>query len=227
MPYSKAHILVVDDDTRLRELLQTFLMDNDFAVTIAAHAQDARQKIALFQFDIIVLDVMMPHETGFEFAVHLKKDNYVVPILLLTAMSETEDRILGLETGADDYLVKPFEPRELVLRIKAILRRTALIEERKANITFGEYSFELSSGRLQKKGEFINLTTGETQLLKVMAERSPEAVSRTEMAKIMGLAENERSVDVQITRLRKKIEADSSRPLHIQTVRGSGYALYI
>lgn len=224
---AKPHILVVDDDTRLRELLQTFLMDNGFAVTSAAHAPDARRKMALFLFDLIVLDVMMPYQNGIAFVDELKREKVPTPpILLLTAMAETEDRITGLEAGADDYLVKPFEPRELVLRIKAILRRTVVNEERKLQVNFGEYQFDTSSGRLQKNGEIINLTSGEVQLLKMMAEKSPEAVSRTALAKMMGAGDNERSVDVQITRLRKKIEADSSRPYYIQTIRGSGYALY-
>jgi two-component system phosphate regulon response regulator OmpR len=226
---SKPHILVVDDDTRLRDLLQTFLRDHGFAVTVATHAKDARAKLALFRFDLIVLDVMMPGETGIEFAQALHKENTVSlpPILLLTAMSETEDRITGLQAGADDYLTKPFEPMELVLRIRAILRRTAAGEHRKMLVNFGEYQFDSSTGRLQRNGEILNLTSGETQLLKVLAEKAPEATSRAELAAALGMGDNERNVDVQITRLRKKIEADSSKPIYIKTVRGAGYTLHL
>ena len=215
----KYHILVVDDDTRLRELLQQFLRDNGFSVTVAINAADARKKLALFKFDLIVLDVMMPEETGIEFA---KSFEGSTPILLLTAMAEPEDRITGLESGADDYLVKPFEPRELVLRINAILRRTA--SKTNASINFGEYS--LIGGILQKNGEVINLTSAELQLINALAEKSPNPVDREELAQILGTSANERNVDVQITRLRKKIELDSSKPIYIQTVRGAGYILY-
>ncbi|HEU5047786.1 MAG TPA: response regulator [Rickettsiales bacterium] len=223
-PLEKPHILVVDDDTRLRELLQTYLRDQGFAVTVAVNAKDARAKLALFRFDLMVLDVMMPGETGVELAHSLKREVIIPPILLLTAMAETEDRITGLETGADDYLTKPFEPRELVLRIQAILRRTN-ITSAKTFIQFGEFRFDLTNGNLQKNTETIFLTTSESQLLKTLAENSPEAVTRSDLAKSLGIGDNERNVDVQITRLRKKIEADSSRPVYIKTVRGSGYAL--
>jgi two-component system phosphate regulon response regulator OmpR len=141
-------------------------------------------------------------------------------------MAEADDRISGLEAGADDYLVKPFEPRELVLRIHAILRRTTAQTQRQARISFGEYEFDLQSSRLQKSGELVALTTGESQLLKALAEKAGESVSRTELAKALGGDSSERNVDVHITRLRKKIEAGSSRPLYIQTVRGAGYVLH-
>lgn len=220
----KPHILVVDDDTRLRELLMMFLHDQGFSVTMAVSAADARRKLALFRFDLMVLDVMMPGETGVKFAQSIKGN--APPVLLLTAMAETEDRIAGFEAGADDYLVKPFEPRELVLRIHAILRRTDKTSERKSVVMFGEYQFDVPQNRLQKNGANFTLTTGESQLLRTLAEKAGEAVTRTELAQALGAGSNERSVDVQITRLRKKIEADSSKPLYIQTVRGSGYVLY-
>jgi len=229
-PFSKPHILVVDDDTRLRELLQTYLRDQGFAVTVAIHAKDARSKLALFAFDLMVLDVMMPFESGVEFTHALRANPFphLPPILLLTAMAESEDRILGLEAGADDYLIKPFEPRELVLRIQAILRRTEKKEEKKeAKATFGEYSFDMESGRLLKNQEVIALGTNEIQLLKLLIQQSPEAVSRTDLAKLLGMGDNERNIDVQITRLRKKIEPDSSRPQYIQTMRGAGYLIYV
>jgi two-component system phosphate regulon response regulator OmpR len=222
---SKPHILVVDDDTRLRDLLKTFLRDQGFAVTDAAHAQDARSKLALFKFDLMVLDVMMPGETGVEFARTLASN--ALPILLLTAMAEADDRVAGLEAGVDDYLVKPFEPRELVLRINAILRRTATQEQRQAQVNFGDYQFDLATGRLQKNGEPFVLTTGEGQLLRALAEKAGEPVTRSVLAQALGAGSSERNVDVQITRLRKKIEADNGKPLYIQTVRGAGYALYM
>ena len=221
---SKPHILVVDDDTRLRELLLTFLRDQGFAVTPAHHAEDAKRKLALFRFDLMVLDVMMPGQTGVEFARTLGAG--APPILLLTAMAETQDRVDGLEAGADDYLVKPFEPRELVLRIRAILRRTEIGRERKTVVIFGEYQFDTASGKLLKNGAAFTLTTGESQLLRALALKAGEPVQRTELAAALGSGANERSVDVQMSRLRKKIEPDG-KPLYIQTVRGAGYVLYV
>jgi two-component system phosphate regulon response regulator OmpR len=221
---AKPHILVVDDDTRLRELLMAFLREHGFAVTVAIHAEDARRKLALFRFDLMVLDVMMPGQTGVEFARALGAS--APPILLLTAMGEAEDRIGGLEAGADDYLVKPFEPRELVLRIRAILRRTENARERRAAVNFGDYQFDLAQVRLMKSGAPLALTTGESQLLRALASKPGEPVARTELAAALGAGANERSVDVQMSRLRKKIEPDGGKPLYIQTVRGSGYVLY-
>ena len=221
---TKPHILVVDDDTRLRELLTVYLRDQGFSVTAAVHAEDAHRKLALFRFDLMVLDVMMPGETGVEFARAL--DGKGPPVMLLTAMAETGDRIAGLEAGADDYLPKPFEPKELVLRMKAILRRSENMPERKPTVQFGDYRFDLAQGRLQKAGAVFNLTTGEMQLLRVLAEKAGEPVTRAELAAALGAGSNERSVDVQVTRLRRKIEGDNVRPLYIQTIRGSGYILY-
>ncbi len=225
MSDAKQHILVVDDDMRLRELLKQFLHDQNFAVTLAANAKDAAQKMDLFLFDLIVLDVMMPGITGIEFARSLPAD--APPILLLTAMAETEDRIAGLEAGADDYVTKPFDPRELVLRIQSILRRTASDEKKRVLVSFGDYRFDVSQGKLTLSGKMIAITTGESQLLKALAQNAGQAVTRATLAQALGGGANERSVDVQITRLRKKIEADSSKPLFIQTVRGSGYMLYV
>jgi two-component system phosphate regulon response regulator OmpR len=167
---------------------------------------------------------MMPGETGVEFARALGSSS--PPILLLTAMAEADDRVAGFEAGVDDYLVKPFEPRELVLRIQAILRRAGTKELRREAVTFGGYQFDLAGMRLQKSGAVVALTTAEGQLLRALAEKSPEPVSRNELAQALGSGANERSVDVQITRLRKKIESDGSKPLYIQTVRGAGYMLY-
>lgn len=225
MTPQKPHILAVDDDTRLRDLLKTFLRDQGFAVTLASDAKDAARKMELFMFDLIVLDVMMPGMTGVEFARSLPDS--APPILLLTAMSETEDRIKGLEAGADDYLPKPFDPRELVLRIQSILRRTAAGDKKRLVVNFGDYRFDASQGKLTLDGEIFAITTGESQLLKALAESAGQAVTRATLAQALGAGANERSVDVQITRLRKKLEVDSSRPLFIQTVRGSGYMLYV
>lgn len=224
MSASKSHILVVDDDARLRELLGTYLREQGFAVTLACDAVDAARKMQMFLFDLMVLDVMMPGMTGIEFARSLPDS--APPILLLTAMAETQDRIAGLEAGADDYLSKPFDPRELVLRIQSILRRTIVEEKVRVVVAFGDYRFDLAQGKLTRDGDMVALTTGESQLLRVLAENAGEAVARAELAQALGGGANERSVDVQITRLRKKIEADSSKPLFIQTVRGSGYMLY-
>jgi two-component system phosphate regulon response regulator OmpR len=221
---SKSHILVVDDDTRLRDLLKQFLRDQGLSVTVATDAQDARRKLALFQFDLIVLDVMMPGETGVEFARTLAQN--APPVLLLTAMAQADDRIVGLEAGADDYLVKPFEPRELVLRIQAILRRTVMQAQRGMTVSFGDYRFDCVTLRLQKEGKVLALTTGESQLLGVLAKKAGVLVPRAELAQVLGTGASERSVDVQMSRLRKKIETDSSKPIYIQTVRGSGYILH-
>lgn len=220
----KPHILVVDDDSRLRELLTTYLRDQGFAVTAAVHAADAAAKLALFQFDLIVLDVMMPGETGTGFL--RRERGNLPPVLLLTAMTGTDDRIGGLEAGADDYLAKPFDPRELVLRLQAILRRTTREETRKVLVTFGAYQFDLSQNRLLKDGEPFALTSGESQLLKILAEKAGDPVSREDLARAMSVEASERTIDVQITRLRKKIEPSADRPTFIQTVRGAGYVLY-
>lgn len=225
MTEAKPHILVVDDDVRLRDLLKSFLQEQQYAVTTACDAADASRKMGLFIFDLIVLDVMMPGMTGIEFAQTLPDD--APPVLLLTAMAETEDRIRGLEAGADDYLAKPFDPRELVLRIQSILRRTQLPNRMAERIHFGDFRYDLTQGRLMRNGELVALTTGEGQLLRALAENAGQAVTRAALAQILGSGANERSVDVQITRLRKKLEADSSRPLFIQTVRGSGYMLFV
>lgn len=217
------HVLVVDDDSRLRDLLKQYLSEQGLIVTTARDAKDAAAKMEWFVFDLIVLDVMMPGVTGVEFARKLPDD--APPILLLTAMAETEDRIAGLEAGADDYLAKPFDPRELVLRIQSILRRTGAGQRPKTVVTFGHFQFDTERGKLTRHGETFPLTTGEMQLLKNLAEQAGQAVPRGTLAQMLGA--NERSVDVQITRLRKKIENDSSRPHYIQTVRGAGYMLYV
>lgn len=224
------HILVVDDDDRLRELLRRYLSEHGFIVTTAADAADACAKMGSLQFDLMVLDIMMPGETGLELAARLRREGgYCPPVLLLTAMGEPEDRISGLETGADDYLTKPFEPRELVLRIRAILRRVPRPEQQQAQdmVRFGDYRFDLQRHRLTRGEEPVRLTTQEQEILSLLASRAGRPVSREELAQAGGAAGSERSVDVQINRLRKKLEAEPSRPLYIATARGSGYVLQV
>ena len=227
----KPHILVVDDDTRLRELLKSFLSRNDFRVTTAASAAEARQRLGSLDFDLIVLDVMMPGETGLEFAGELRRTDDV-PILMLTAMVETKDRIAGLEKGVDDYLGKPFEPRELLLRIQSVLRRgrppataAAAAAETPRQVTFGPMQFDLELGELTDKGERVALTDAEIALMRAFTGRIGEVLSRDTLCKTVGANVNERAIDVQVTRLRRKIEPDPSFPRYLRTVRGQGYRL--
>jgi two-component system phosphate regulon response regulator OmpR len=217
------HLLVVDDDTRLRELLRRYLGDNGFRVTVAANAAEARTRMSAVAFDLIVLDVMMPGENGIELTRELRKAN-PVPILLLTAMAETQDRIEGLGSGADDYLAKPFEPRELVLRLQNILRRAAPVPAQTQELRFGPYRFDPKRGELARGEAPIRLTQAETSLLQAFARRPGEILAREDLAD-RGSGISPRTVDVQITRLRRKIEADPKFPRHLQTVRGKGYLL--
>jgi len=220
------HVLVVDDDRRLRELLRRYLADNGFRVTTAEEAKDARAKLGSLAFDLIVLDVMMPGEDGFEFAEALRK-NSAVPILFLTARGEPEDRITGLERGADDYLPKPFEPRELVLRINSILRRARAPEPEPApvHVRLGEFAFEMARGVLARGAEPVRLTGAETTLLAMLARNAGTAFSREEILRRSGISGTARSIDVLVTRLRRKIEPDPRIPRYLQTVRGTGYVL--
>jgi len=227
----KPHILVVDDDTRLRELLKSFLSRNDFRVTTAASAAEARQRLGSLDFDLIVLDVMMPGETGLEFAGELRRTDDV-PILMLTAMVETKDRIAGLEKGVDDYLGKPFEPRELLLRIQSVLRRgrpatatAAAVSETPRQVAFGPMQFDLELGELTDKGKRVALTDAEIALMRAFTGRIGEVLSRETLCKSVGANVNERAIDVQVTRLRRKIEPDPSFPRYLRTVRGQGYRL--
>jgi two-component system phosphate regulon response regulator OmpR len=220
-----AHILVVDDDTRLRELLHKYLIDQGFRVTTGRDAADARAKLNSIEFDLLIVDIMMPGESGLAFTQSLRRDSGV-PILLLTAMSESEDRIRGLECGADDYLTKPFEPRELVLRINAILRRaTQEVAPVEGQVQLGAYRFDPIREELQCDGGFIKLTTAEAALLKALARRARTPISRKELSLSSRFSGNMRSVDVQVARLRRKIETDPRYPRYLQTVRGTGYVL--
>ncbi len=226
MSEAQPHILVIDDDKRLRDLLARYLTEQGYRVTTAVHAADARAKLAGITFDLLVVDIMMPGENGLELTQSLR-ENSLVPILLLTAMGESGDRIAGLETGADDYLVKPFEPRELVLRISAILKRAQARSDRQTTVgavKFGAFVFEIERRRLFKAGEPVHLTEAESELLFQLARRAGEAVSREALAPQSEDGES-RLIDVQMTRLRRKIEPDPRYPRYLQTVRGTGYAL--
>jgi two-component system phosphate regulon response regulator OmpR len=223
------HLLVVDDDTRLRELLRRYLSDNGFRVTVAADAAEARASLARFAFDLVVLDVMMPGESGLDLTRALRREGQV-PVLLLTAMAEPEDRINGLEQGAEDYLAKPFEPRELVLRINNILQRRPRPDMAAREVRFGGCRFDLGRNELFRGGDLVHLTAAEAGLLAILAHKAGQAVSREELSQAaeMGSAAmggNVRNVDVQMTRLRRKIERDPRFPRYLQTVRGTGYVL--
>ena len=218
------HLLVVDDDARLLELLRRYLSDNGFRVTTAQDAGEARAKLAAFAFDLIVLDVMMPGESGLDLTRALRRDGRV-PVLLLTAMVEPEDRVNGLEHGADDYLAKPFEPRELVLRIRNVLQRRPADDSIRRELRFGGCRFDLVRGELYRGGDPVHLTAAEAALLSALAQKAPQAVPREELALSAQFSGNVRNVDVQMTRLRRKIERDQRFPRYLQTVRGTGYAL--
>jgi two-component system phosphate regulon response regulator OmpR len=218
------HILVVDDDTRLRELLRKYLSDSGFRVTTAAHAADARSRLASLDFDLIVLDVMMPGESGLDLTRALRTANHV-PILLLTAMGAPHDRVRGFEVGADDYLHKPFEPRELVLRIQSILRRTPGARPAPAPLSFGSFRFDPIRDELSRADGPVHLTTTEQRLLKALALSAGSPVSREELARRCAIEGGLRAVDVQVTRLRRKLEDDPRLPRYLQTVRGRGYVL--
>jgi len=219
------HILVVDDDRRLRDLLQRYLSDQGFRVTVAQGAEEARAKLAALTFDLLVLDIMMPGESGLELTRSLRRHSRV-PVLLLTAMSETEDRIAGLEGGADDYLAKPFEPRELVLRINAILRRvTAPEAPSDGKVYFGDFCFDLAREELRHGERFVRLTPGEAALLAALARHAGTPVGRDELSAENPTIGAARAIDVQVARLRRKIEPDAKYPRYLQAARGIGYVL--
>ncbi|MDE2134758.1 MAG: response regulator [Alphaproteobacteria bacterium] len=218
------HLLVVDDDERLRTLLQRYLSSNGFRVSVAATAADARALMKSMTFDLLILDVMMPGESGFELTKSVRA-NSSVPILMLTAKGEAEDRIRGLEQGADDYLPKPFEPRELLLRVGALLRRAAPPAQKAiVEVRMGECVYDSERGQLRRKGKPVHLTSSESALLQLFTANAGRSFSRTDLCARLGVT-LERSIDVQVTRLRRKIEEDPKLPLYLQTVRGVGYVL--
>ncbi len=224
------HVLIVDDDERIRTLLQKFLMRNGFLVTAARDAGHARRILAGLDFDMVICDVMMPGEDGVSLTRSLRETKDT-PILLLTAKGDTEDRIKGLEAGADDYLAKPFEPKELLLRINAILRRVPEVPPAPQTpkvISLGEIRYDAERGEMWQGEDVIRLTATETQLMRIFSAQLGEAMSRTKLVEELGRDRGqaqERAVDVQITRLRRKIEADPKQPRYLQTVRGAGYML--
>ncbi|PQV57192.1 two-component system phosphate regulon response regulator OmpR [Defluviimonas denitrificans] len=231
-PQPEVHLLIVDDDERIRSLLQKYLMRNGFWVTSARDGAHARRLLAGLDFDLIVLDVMMPGEDGISLTRDLRR-SLTTPILLLTAKAEADDRIAGLEAGADDYLAKPFEPRELLLRINAILRRTPPeVETRLPRVLhMGPVRYDVDRGEMWRGDDLIRLTATEAALMRIFAARPGEAVSRTQLVEDLGRgggrgdSAQERAVDVQITRLRRKVETDPKQPRYLQTVRGAGYML--
>jgi two-component system phosphate regulon response regulator OmpR len=227
MDLGEPHILVVDDDERIRTLLVRYLTGQNYRVTSAEDAADAADKLISISFDLLIVDVMMPGQNGFDFVQDLRKRGNAVPVILLTARGEAEDRIKGLETGADDYLPKPFEPRELTLRINAILKRAArpAPPAPTAATRFGDFSFDAVRGELKRGEELVPLTTGEAQLLRILARSPGQTVPRAALADPATAGES-RAVDVQITRLRRKIETDPRNPRFLQTVWGEGYVLW-
>ncbi|WP_170571241.1 response regulator [Ruegeria atlantica] len=225
-----AHLLIVDDDERIRDLLKKFLMRNGFLVTAARDAAHARRVLSGLDFDMIVLDVMMPGEDGVSLTRTLR-ETHTTPILLLTARGETEHRIAGLEAGADDYLAKPFEPKELLLRINAILRRmpeTPAQDTATKILNLGPIRYDVERGEMWQGEEPVRLTATESQLMKIFSAQPGEPISRAKLVEDLGRDKGqaqERAVDVQITRLRRKIEQDPKQPRYLQTVRGAGYML--
>ncbi|MBB4006299.1 response regulator [Allorhizobium taibaishanense] len=218
------HLLVVDDDTRIRDLLHRYLTEQGFRVTVAAEAQEARRKLNGLAYDLLIVDVMMPGESGLSLTKSLS-DEITAPIILLTARAEADSRIAGLEAGADDYLAKPFDPRELVLRINNILRRNSSTDAPKIEqVMFGPYTFSILRKELKKGPEIIHLTDREQDIMLLFANRAGETIPRHELVG-EDTDVGERTIDVQINRLRRKIEDDPANPVWLQTVRGIGYRL--
>ena len=225
------HLLIVDDDERIRSLLQQYLIQSDYLISTAEDAEQARTLLSGIEFDLIILDVMMPGQDGISFTAELRKLRNKTPILLLTARGETEDRIKGLEAGADDYLPKPFEPKELLLRINAILRRMPDLKEDQMvpkTLNFGNLSYDVARNELWEGQNQVRLTTTESQLMKIFTSALGEPISRADLVTSLGRdisSAQDRAIDVQITRLRRKIEVNPSQPRYLQTVRGAGYML--
>ena len=231
MLYDEKHILLIDDDERILSLLNTFLNQNGFITSSAKNSQEARSLLDYFEFDILIIDIMMPGETGLELLKSLRKDKDI-PVILLSAKGEASDKISGLELGADDYLSKPFEPKELLLRIKNLLSRNNSTEgnQYEKRVAIGTKIFDLERMELQEKNQVIALTTVETKLLEIFCSNPKTVIKRDRIISELGYKSdsnqlNERNVDVQVTRLRKKIELDPKNPRFLKTIRGKGYRL--
>ena len=224
MENNKNHILIVDDDDRIRDLLKDYLSENNYIVSTAENADQAKEKLKYFKFDIIILDVMMPGQNGYELTKDIKK-SIKVPIILLTAKGEVENRIKGLELGADDYLGKPFEPKELLLRIKNIINKSIKINL-KSKQTVGATEIDLNKMVIKLNNKFKKINNSEKKVLVEMLSNPGKTYSREEIGKVSGITQ-ERSIDVMITRLRQKLEIDPKNPKYLQTIRGEGYVLWI
>lgn len=221
------HVLVVDDDDRIRELVSRYLVEHGYFVSTASDAAEAKAILEFAEYDALVVDVMMPGQNGMEFTQELRAKNDV-PVLLLTAMGEVEDKISGLQTGADDYLTKPFDPRELILRLEAIIRRRPKhIPQEVKEIQIGPWVYKIDYNELVSGAQTVKLTDGEARMLKTLAAKGGDVVSRDALAAACGIDPDNRTVDVQVTRLRRKLEEDSSNPRLLQTVRGKGYLLRV
>tara|TARA_Y100000590_G_scaffold319709_1_gene361779 strand:- start:1606 stop:2292 length:687 start_codon:yes stop_codon:yes gene_type:complete len=227
MKVNLPHILVVDDDKRILMLINDYLIKNNFRVSTANNASKAREKIENIEFDLIVLDIMMPGESGLKLTDSLKKNNFKTPILLLSALGNPEDRIKGLEIGASDYLTKPFEPKELLLRMNNLIQKNKFVKQKTKIVKFGPYSFNLKNEILKKNGKTFILTSSESKLLYILAKNDGKPIFRYNLSKILNIPNTSRALDVQVTRLRNKIENNKKFPTYIQTVRGRGYVLKV
>lgn len=220
-----SHILIVDDDIRILKLLKKFLSQNGYLVSTSASPSEAIELISNFTYDLIILDVMMPEITGLEFAAKIKNSGSIMPIIMLTALSEPEDRVKGLESGANDYLTKPFEPRELLLRINNLINSHNLHKKEQQLVRFGNNSYNLITKEFIQNETTIKLSSSEEKLLDTLLSSKNQVITRDELSNKMGTI-NPRSIDVQIVRLRNKIEVDSKTPKFLKTIRNKGYALY-
>ena len=221
------HILIVDDDKRILQLINDYLIKNNFRISTADNALKAREKIENIEFDLIILDIMMPGESGLKLTDTLKKNNFKTPILLLSALGNADDRIKGLEIGANDYLAKPFEPKELLLRMKNLIKKNKYNKQKTKIVKFGPYTFNLKKEILKKNRKIFILTSSEAKLLYILAKNDGKPIIRYNLSKILNIPNTSRALDVQITRLRNKIENNKKFPTYIQTVRGRGYVLKI
>ena len=221
------HILIVDDDKRILQLINDYLIKNNFRISTANNALKAREKIENIEFDLIILDIMMPGESGLKLTDTLKKNNFKTPILLLSALGNADDRIKGLEIGANDYLAKPFEPKELLLRMKNLIKKNKYNKQKTKIVKFGPYTFNLKKEILKKNRKIFILTSSEAKLLYILAKNDGKPIIRYNLSKILNIPNTSRALDVQITRLRNKIENNKKFPTYIQTVRGRGYVLKI